>query len=127
MTPASTELIVFADAGQAFAKPDIESQKLLSRLKYEPAKDKDPARYREMVEFARYDYHWKGNGFIVYQLCKDWNDDPPELHKFFILYKREGAELVEGRPKAVRELISAASSNSQGVHEQDVLVFDDAR
>lgn len=66
MTPASTGLIAFADAGHATAKLDVESQKVLSQLKYEPAKDRGKAKFRGQVELARYDYQWNGNTFIVY-------------------------------------------------------------
>ncbi|KAL2039725.1 hypothetical protein N7G274_007584 [Stereocaulon virgatum] len=127
MTPGSTGLKAFADAGQATAKLDVESEKLLSQLKYELAKDRKVASFQELVEFARYDYQWAGNSFIVYQFCKNYydDDDPPQCTMFFILQKREGSELDDdGRSKSVKGLIAAATSYAQGMQEKGILLFD---
>ncbi len=141
MTPASTGLLELANAGHAVAKLDIESQKLVSRLKYEPAKkpedqDEDEpdavmksAGFREAVNFGRYDYHWNNKSFIVYLLCENWGENAPTHHLdknvYFILTRRDGDEITMGRSSAVKDLISAASSHTNAVHEEDVLVFDD--
>ncbi|KAK4694334.1 hypothetical protein P7C71_g3230, partial [Lecanoromycetidae sp. Uapishka_2] len=140
MTPASTGLLEFANAGEAVAELDVESQKLISRLKYEPAttvEDQDhdetnavvkTARYREIVEFGRYDYQWNNKNFIVYLLCKSWGEGAPahrDENVYFILHRREGDELLGGRSAIVQDLIAASSSHTNAVREEDVLVYDD--
>lgn len=134
MAPASTGLIEFAKAGEATALLDTQSQNLLSRLKYEPAEKANTApehqlgKYREQVEFGRYDYHWKDRSFIVYLFCQDWEPDivgDSSTNTFFILHRREGDEIQNGRSVAAKDLIAAASGHSADLHEEDVLVFDD--
>jgi len=64
----------------------------------------------------------------VYLLCKYWTEDAPthyDEHVYFILHGREGAEFIGGRSSAVRDLIAAASSHTNAVHEEDILVYDD--
>ena len=134
MAPASTGLIEYAKAGQAVAILDIEGQKLLSRLKYEPSKDvrsvpeHQPGEYREQVEFGRYDYHWHGRSFIVYLFCTDWYEDTVSdsaRNTFFILHRREGDRIQVGGSVAAKELIAASSGHSAHLDEGDILIFDD--
>ncbi|CAD6573434.1 MAG: hypothetical protein ASARMPREDX12_006022 [Alectoria sarmentosa] len=134
MAPASTGLIEYAKAGEATAVLDIESQNLLSRLSYEPAEKirsapgRQSGKYREQVEFGRYDYHWKDRSFIVYLFCQDWEQDTvrdSSRNTFFILHRREGDTIQNGRSVATKDLIAAASSRSANLHEEDVLIFDD--
>ena len=134
MAPASTGLIEYAKAGEATATLDTEGQNLLSRLKYEPsekvrsATEHQPGEYREQVEFGRYDYQWNGRSFIVYLFCKDWERDTVQdstRNSFFILHRREGDKVQDGRSVAAKELIAASSGHSANLHEEDVLIFDD--
>lgn len=134
MAPASTGLIEYAKAGEAKAVLDTESQNLLSRLKFEAVEGdrshsgQQLGEFREQVEFGRYDYEWKGRSFIVYLFCKDWEEDTirdSTRSTFFILHRREGDQLQNGRSVAATKLIAAASTHSTNLHEEDVLVFDD--
>ena len=126
MTPSSTGLIPFANAGEATATLDTESQKNLSWLKYEPPKNAigDQGRFREQLEFGRYDYLWKKKSFIVYHLRSQRNYDST-MDTYFILHPREGDEIANGRSVTIKNLITAASDHSNDLHEGDVLVFDD--
>ncbi|KAM0799150.1 P-loop containing nucleoside triphosphate hydrolase protein [Usnea florida] len=134
MAPASTGLIEYAKAGQAKAVLDTESQNLLSRLKFEAVEGNRShpghqlGEFREQVEFGRYDYQWKGRSFMVYLFCQDWEKDTVRDstgNTFFILHRREGDQLQNGRSIAAKELIAAASTHSSNLHGEDVLVFDD--
>ena len=134
MAPASTGLIEYAKAGQAKAVLDTESQNLFSRLKFEAVEGDrshpghQVGEFREQVEFGRYDYEWKGRSFMVYLFCQDWEEDTVRhstRNTFFILHRREGDQLQNGRSVAAKELIAAASTHSTNLHEEDVLVFDD--
>ena len=133
MTPASTGLLEYAKAGEATAVLDTGGQNLLARLKYDHSEkvrslsESQPGGFREQVEFGRYDYQWKDRSFIVYLLCKDWDEDTVRdstRNTFFILHRREGDKIEEGRSVAAKELIAAASSHSADLHEEDVLVYD---
>ena len=44
---------------------------------------------------------------------------------FFILHRREGDKIQDGRSVAAKELIAASASHSDGLEEGDVLIFDD--
>ena len=60
VTLGSTDLIAFAQAGQAKADLDVESGSLLALRLYEEGEMMDN------VLFGKYDYEWKGEVFIVY-------------------------------------------------------------
>ena len=133
IAPASTSLLKYAKAGKASAILNTRGQKLLARLKYDHSEkvrspsEYQPGGYREQVEFGRYDYQWKDRSFIVYLFCKDWDEDTVRdsmRNTFFILHRREGDKIQDGRSVAVKELIAAASSHSADLHEEDVLIFD---
>ena len=134
MASASTGLLEYAKAGEATAILDTSGPNLLSRLKYEPAENVRSAQehrtgqFREQVEFGRYDYHWNGRSFIVYLYCKAWYEDTvwdSSANVFFILHRREGDKIQDGRSVAAKELIAASASHSDGLDEGDVLIFDD--
>ena len=134
MASASTGLLEYAKAGEAVAILDTQGPNLLSKLKYEPAEyvrsaqEHRTGEFREQVEFGRYDYQWKGRSFIVYLLCKCWYEDmvwDSTENAFFILHRREGDKIQDGRSVAARELIAASASHSARLDEGDVLIFDD--
>lgn len=126
---STADLLQFARAGEARASLDTEGQKLLSWLKYEPTKQDSPAKdsgkLKDKVQFARYYYQWRDESFIVYLYCGCPNHDPPSDITYFILRKREGDRIVDGRSSIVRDLVAAASTHANEVHEGDVLVWDD--
>ena len=134
MASASTGLLEYAKAGEAVAILDTQGPNLLSKLKYEPAEyvrsaqEHRQGEFREQVEFGRYDYQWKGRSFIVYLLCRSWYEDmvwDSNENAFFILHRREGDKIQDGRSVAARELIAASASHSAGLDEGDVMIFDD--
>lgn len=129
ITHESAGLVDFAEAGKATAKLDIEGQGLFSWLKYEPAnKDSSaqiPGKFRNLVQFGRYDYQWKDQTFIVYLYCKYPDHDPPTNFTYFVLRKREGDQIVDGKSSSVKDLVAAASSYADEVHDGDVWVWDD--
>ena len=134
MASASTSLLEYAKAGEAIAILDTKGPNLLSRLKYEPAEnvrsaqEHRPGEFREQVEFGRHDYHWDGRSFIVYLFCKAWYEDTvwdSTENAFFILHRREGDKIQDGRSVAAKELIAASASHSNKLDEGDVLIFDD--
>ena len=128
-THSSVGLLDFAKAGQATAKLDTEGQKLLSWLKYEPPKSDSPAgepgKFHDKVQFGRYDYQWKDESFIMYLYCKYCDQDHPEGITYFILRKRDGDRIIDGRSSTVKDLIAASSSHTNEIHEGDILVWDD--
>jgi len=128
-THSSAGLLEFAKAGKATARLDIEGQDLMSWLKYEPAKKdstaEQPGKFNDRVQFGRYDYQWKDQSFIVYLYCEYHDCEPPEGITYFILRKREEDRVSDGRSSTVQDLVAAASSHTNDIHEGDVLVWDD--
>lgn len=64
----------------------------------------------------------------MYLFCQDWQQDTirdASRNTFFILHRREGDGIQNGRSVAAKDLIAAASSHSADLHEEDVLIFDD--
>ena len=134
MASASTGLLEYAKAGEATAILDTNGPNLLSKLKYEPvenvrsAQEHRTGEFREQVEFGRYDYHWNDRSFIVYLYCKAWFEDTvwdTPANVFYILHRREGDKIQDGRSVAAKELIAASTSHSDRLNEGDVLIFDD--
>lgn len=128
MVHETADLLGFAKAGEATAHLDIKDQNLVSWLKYKPAKEDsrahEPGQFKDIVQFAKYDYQWKGESFIMYMYCKYCHQDPPEDITYFILRERDSNDAIDERPPKVMELIAAASSYSNEVHTGDVLIWD---
>lgn len=123
VTPASTGIISFAQAGQAEAKLDTTNGIIMRSA--QPAKGRagnDTGKLLDRVFFGKYDYQWNHNNFIVYTA---------EYPKLFygneqidcILHKLDKDDATQGRSLAVDELIIAASRYTSNPHDE-VFVFD---
>ena len=125
----SVGLLPFAEAGEASATLDSEGQRLFSWLKHErPQEDSLRGKLggcKTLVHFARYYYQWSNESFIVYLYCEGPDHSPPRGLTYFILRKRDGDQIVEGRSSTVRDLVTAASTHTNQIHEGDVLIWDD--
>ena len=100
------------------------ARKLLSQLKYAPAKDREKQSSANRWNLP----DTSTSGTVIptsYTIsARIPMMTPPELNTVFILQKREGDELDNRHSKTLKELIATATSYSQGTHEKDVLVFD---
>ena len=124
VTPQATGLLPFAKAGRAEARLDKETEKPLVWRSFEPASGNaaaEPGHFRDQIKFGRYDYQWKGKSFIVYGA--KYVDDYAVVKNDFVLYPREGDEIIDGQSKVVDELIAAASQYTNDLHDE-VYVFD---
>ena len=124
VTPAyPTNLLAFAQAGQAEAKLDTKAEDFSAWRIHSPSSDRtsqNPGVMSDHVLFGKYDYTWKDQAFIVYSATFQQGHGQAKNH--YVLHKR-GHELIEGRCKVTDDLIAAAAQWSNNVHNE-VLVFD---
>ena len=124
VTPESTGLVAFADAGKAKLDLDREDGRSLLWRSYIPASGRAagrPGKFEDKLFFAKYDYVWDGKSFLVY--LAHYVENFTIVRNYFILYKHEEDELVNGQSKTIDALIAAASQYSNDLHEE-VLMFD---
>jgi len=127
VTPESTGLIAFADAGKAQAKLDRETDQSILRRSYKPATGRAagmPGQFEDQIIFAKYEYRWEETPFLVY--LAHYVENFQNVRNYLVLYKREEADLVNGQSKTVDALIAAASQYGNDLHEE-VLMFDQER
>ena len=127
ITPESTGLVAFADAGKAEATIDREDGNALARRSYKPASGRavgKPGKFEDQIFFARYDYKWDEKSFYVY--LAHYVENFQIVRNYFVLYKDEGSDLVNGQSKTVDALIAATSQYANDLHEE-VLMFDQER
>ncbi|KAL9128323.1 MAG: hypothetical protein Q9217_002978 [Psora testacea] len=126
----SAGLLPYADAGNAQATLDNGDEKFVATREYKPTdrrSEVDSSNLKDNVKFGRYDYTWKDSDFIVYYA--DWIVDyvfGRHEQYYFILYQRSGVLADDVRPKAVDELIAAATKWNTDLHKE-VWVFDQER
>lgn len=120
----STDLIAFAQAGQATAELDTRDESLVSRVHHikRDRVSEEPGITSDDVHFGKYDYQWNSHKFIVY--TSDLQGDG-SYKNYYILHKR-GHELVDGRCPLSDDLIAAAARWNTSVHDE-ILVFDQER
>jgi len=127
ITPDSTGLISFAEAGKAQATLDRETEQALLRRSYKPATGRaagKPGKFEDQIFFAKYDYRWEETSFLVY--LAHYVENFQIVRNYMVLYKRKEDDLANGQSKNVDALIAAASQYSNDLHEE-VLMFDQER
>ena len=123
VTPESTGLVAFADAGKAKVNIDREEGRSLLWRSYKPASGRAagrPGKFEDQLFFAKYDYEWDDKSFLVY--LAHYVENFQIVRNYFILYKHEEDGLVNGQSKTVDALIAAASQYSNDLHGE-VLVL----
>ncbi|KAI9762411.1 MAG: hypothetical protein M4579_000387 [Chaenotheca gracillima] len=121
----SCDLLKFAKDGLAKANlVNDESSKsrtrgfVLSRKRL----DSDEGHFKDWFNFAKYDYEFQGQRFIVYTMV--WFKLQIMVHRTVILRPRDDAEIDEqGNSATIDALIAAATKHQQKIHEE-VMVFD---
>lgn len=124
VTPSKSDLIAFAEAGNAQAKLDTESENFSAFRVHKNPKGRDTGiegSIQDKVMFGKYDYTWNGQHFLVYSA--QWLEDFRPLSFYFVLHKRDIEGKSGSQPKAVDELIAASSRWGHDLHEE-VYVFD---
>ncbi|KAL9098970.1 MAG: hypothetical protein Q9163_005463 [Psora crenata] len=127
ITKSTAGLIPFAEAGKAHAKLVNEDEKHLILREYAPADHRsavNAGKVEDKVMFGRYDYSWNKTNLLLYYA--DWVMDyvfGRREQYYFILHERTGVVADDLRPKAVDELIAAATKWNSDLHEE-VWVFD---
>ena len=117
-----SELIKYADAGEAKALLDHEDDKFAAVRKYEIGERRsgiEAGKIIDEVRFGRYQYSWKGHQFLVYHAfyVVDQFFNRSEQW-FFILYERHLIGANEARPKIVDDLISSATKWNNDLHTE---------
>ena len=124
VTPATTGLFTFAQAGNAQADLDTKTESFSALRLHVPARDRaseEPGKMLDLVNFGKYDYRWNNMFFIVYTASFE-HGLMRTVENNYILHKRQH-ELAQGRCEITDELIAAATLWTKKVHDE-VLVFD---
>ena len=125
VSPSEVDLLGFARSGHATAKIDIVKDPYLATRSYTPLPNrwsKGEGTLQDNVTFAKYDYEWKGYGFIIF-VAECFSSGKRPESQFFILHHAKTDEIVEGRSIVVDELIKEVTKWALELHEQ-VLVYD---
>ena len=124
ITPESTGIIEFANAGQAKAELDLGTETFSGWRLHSPTLGRSSGEKGQMsdhVHFGRYDYRWNDHVFIIY--TAKWQEGfCGEVENSYILHRRDHP-LINGRCFITDSLIAAASQWAANVHDE-VLVFD---
>lgn len=129
VTPEATNFRSFAEAGQAQATLDTTSGAFAAWRVYAPPTGRssaEPGKFSdERVQFGKYDYTWNELSFIIYEatFMNEYHRFESESTFYFIIYETDDPPWQNGRPKAVDDLIAAATQYSSDVHNE-ILVFD---
>ena len=124
VTPSSTNLIEFAEAGLAEATLDLSTDELFEIRACAPASDpfsRGIGKLESEIVFGKYDYKWNTESFIVYKA--QWGKYYDTVQMSFILHENDLAATSSGRSKASDDLIMAASQYASELHDE-ILVFD---
>lgn len=129
VTPETTGLRSFAEAGQAQATLDTATNTFAAWRVYTPVTGRlsaEPGKLRDdKVQFGKYDYRWDDKSFLVYEatFMNEYHRFQPECTVYYIVYENDGEYRGSGRPKAVDALIATASQYTSEVHNE-ILVYD---
>ena len=124
VTPFSTGLIPYANAGHAKADFEFSDDLHTSVRFHQPPQNRmstDPGQLINKSIFGRYNYTWRGHSFIVYHA--EYDEGYNRKNTLFILAKRDQGSPPGPAPQHVDELITAASTWSNELHEE-ILVYD---
>ena len=118
----------FAEAGNATAILDLRQDKYVQYHSMAPVYrrvSRDPGKVVGRETFGKYDYTWDSKSFIVY-FAECAVELQGMVHNYFILAKRDEDSDGDAIPKAVSDLIAAASHWNLQPHDE-IFVFDQQR
>ncbi|CAO2657834.1 Nn.00g070940.m01.CDS01 [Neocucurbitaria sp. VM-36] len=117
---AATEkaLLILDDEGESF-----QATRDWSAVGDGIKKKLHPGRLRDEFRFARFQYIWEDNEYLVYYV--QWQDMLKAPDKvFYILHPRNESNIVDGHCAETDALILAAAKWTSQLHEE-IFVFDD--
>ena len=125
VSPYSCDLIGFAKAGHATAEVDRSKDSFVSTRGYRASGNRLSEKEGALVDsitFAKYDYLWRGNSFIVFIAECSATSRHPES-EYFILHKAKPRTLRQPTSVSTDDLITAVAKWSIDLHSE-IYIYD---
>ena len=125
VSPYMCDLMGFAKAGHATAKVDSSQDSFLATRSYVTSGNRYSGKegtLRDDVTFAKYDYIWRDQVFIVFVAECSATADSPQMN-MFILHKPKPRTLMSPNSTTTDDLITAISKWSIDLHKE-IYIYD---
>ena len=123
-TRLTADLLAFAKAGNAKVLLDMTGESSFTHRVHLPPSERTsnkPGTMKDKVLFGKYDYEWSGHCFLMYHA--EYSEYFRTTTTNYLLYKRDEADIVEGRSKVVDQLIATVTKWNLDLHDE-VYMFD---
>ncbi|KAL7920586.1 P-loop containing nucleoside triphosphate hydrolase protein [Trichoderma austrokoningii] len=124
--PSKCDLLGYARAGHATSILQFEDDLDATRVyRLPPSRmDETPGKLEDVVNFARWDYSWRGNDFIIYQLAYV-NQFHENTHFLFVLAATSPQSVRHGHHEATDRLLLASGAWTKELHDE-LWVYDNS-
>ena len=123
-TTTGAGLLDFAKAGKATAVLDTTTD-LYAALAWEKPRDWETdkeSRLEYDIDLGRYDYHWNGLDFQIFEL-QYWEAWDSRVTHHYILHPHSAQTTASGQPNPIHSLIETSAKYRSQVNEQ-IWVYD---